>query len=215
MRTFLALAGLIAAALAVALALGVPQSLAVAALEQAPPVEGRLRLLTAKNGVVVLDDSYNAAPESMAAALNVLVQTSWKAARAGNFPEVARRRADEPRGHGPARRVAVLGDMRELGEFAGELHASVGRSVIDADVHLLITVGELAAEIAREAERYASDTNRPAPPHRHFADTAAAAAGIESLLAPLDCVLVKGSRAMEMETIVRALTGAREFNTHG
>ena len=199
-----------AAALSAGLALNIPGEVARNGLVGLKPVEGRLRTLSGSNSMTVIDDCYNAAPESMAAALDVLAKSAAMSSlksSAGSDGKMTRRPA--------VRRVAVLGDMRELGDYARELHWAVGRQVIDTRVDVLVTVGELAAEIANEAQRYALDTGRPCPLHSHFTDSSDAVKGIESIVAPLDLVLVKGSRAMAMETIVAALTGDRGAGTHG
>ena len=199
-----------AAAIAAGLALDIPVALAVNAFTGLKPVEGRLRPLRGKNWITVLDDCYNAAPESMATALEFLSASHSVLGTGLPLPSEC-----ETLVYAKMRRVAVLGDMRELGEAAPELHRVVGRQVVDAGVHLLITVGELAGMIAQEAERRAAEIGKPAPLHRAFANSDEAATGIEFLLAPLDYILVKGSRAMEMEKIVAALTGEEGTSAHG
>lgn len=121
----------------------------------------------------IIDDSYNAAPTSMQAALELL-------------------------GTVTARRVAVLGDMRELGHIEVEAHHEVGRwAAQHADV--LVAVGERGAWIAAGA--------RAAGMHAVYeaSDSAAAVPVLQAVLQSGDCVLVKGSRAMTMEHIVTAL----------
>jgi UDP-N-acetylmuramoyl-tripeptide--D-alanyl-D-alanine ligase len=104
----------------------------------------------------------------------------------------------EPKGNG--RRVAVLGDMRELGDYTNEGHRLVGRRAADV-VDLLVTVGELGAAIAAEAQEVQFN---PAALHvTHAADETIAL--LRTLLQPDDLVLVKGSRAVGMETIVSEL----------
>ncbi len=101
----------------------------------------------------------------------------------------------EPKGQG--RRVAVLGDMRELGDYTDEGHRLVGRRAADV-VDLLVTVGELGAAIAAEARGV-----RFNPAALHVTETAdETIALLRTLLRPDDLVLVKGSRAVGMETIV-------------
>jgi UDP-N-acetylmuramoyl-tripeptide--D-alanyl-D-alanine ligase len=127
----------------------------------------------AAHGVQVIDDSYNAAPTSMYAALELLQTVS-------------------------RRRVAVLGDMRELGHIEREAHADVGRWAAQwSDV--LIAVGERGAWIA-EAARQAGMAQVYAT-----ATVEHAIAQCRVVVQPEDCVLVKGSRAMGMEAIVAAL----------
>lgn len=137
----------------------------------------------AADDLTILDDCYNAGPESMTAALRTLRQLTGSGG------------------------VAVLGDMREMGGFAAELHYELGPDVVDAQLRLLVTVGELTPEIVRAARVYAKTKETELPQLRHFDTAAAATAHIRELVQAGDTVLVKGSRAMEMEHIVAALTG--------
>jgi UDP-N-acetylmuramoyl-tripeptide--D-alanyl-D-alanine ligase len=107
----------------------------VAGLQSA---SGQLRLVVVAgiNGATVIDDTYNASPASTIAALNVLADV-------------------QPRTRG--RRIAVLGDMRELGSYTDEGHKLVGRRAADL-VDVLITVGELGAAIAAEAREVSAST---------------------------------------------------------
>ncbi len=113
-------------ALAVSSELGIPLPQAAAALETWTGADGRMTVRAGLRNVTVLDDCYNAGPESVKAALETL-QTF------------------------EGRRVAILGDMRELGATAAELHESVGRNAAVSDLRLLITVGPLAKLIAQSA----------------------------------------------------------------
>ncbi|CEK12761.1 UDP-N-acetylmuramoyl-tripeptide--D-alanyl-D-alanine ligase [Chthonomonas calidirosea] len=178
-----------AAALAVALALDVPLEKALTALSQWPGAEGRMTSRRAQNGACVLDDCYNAGVESMLAALQTLASLT-----------------------GPENRVAVLGDMKELGDFALKAHQMVGQAVAQIGLRLLITVGDLAQQIAEEANR----NLQPGEPilHQHFPTSEEAAKNIGLHIRPSDTVLVKGSRAMQMEQIVSALTGTPTGETH-
>jgi UDP-N-acetylmuramoyl-tripeptide--D-alanyl-D-alanine ligase len=127
-------------------------------------------------GVTLIDDSYNANPISMHAALDDLV--------AGAAPD----------GH----RVAVLGDMLELGPRAREFHLEVGRQAERLGVDLLVTVGPLAAEMASEFSREV----------HVVADAGEAAALVPALLRAGDVVLVKGSRGVGLEAVCRSLARA-------
>jgi UDP-N-acetylmuramoyl-tripeptide--D-alanyl-D-alanine ligase len=150
--------------------------------------EGRVELaLTAGRGqryitpsrVTVIDDCYNANPISMRAALDDLNATA--AASDG------------------ARRIAVLGDMLELGPEEQEFHAQLGEQAAATGVDVLVTVGSLAAAIA---DRFNGETHA-------VADAREAAVVVPELLAPGDVVLVKASRGVGLELVCRAL-GARE-----
>ncbi len=170
-------------ALAVAKVLGVSIPQAIGALSAWEGAEGRMTVRTTADGITVLDDCYNAGPESMTAALKTLQQKTG--------------------GGG----VAVLGDMREMGEYAAGLHFELGPEAVDAQLRLLVTVGESTPEIVRGAQLYAAEQQAGMPQLQHFATTAEATAHIREWVHAGDTVLVKGSRAMEMEQIVAALTG--------
>ncbi len=145
----------------------------------------QLRLLATRglNDATVLDDTYNASPASTMAALNLL--------------------ADLPVQHG--RRIAVLGDMLELGSYEEEGHRKVGVRVADV-VDLLVTVGQRAQLIAEEALAAGL-----APDKVLALDNAEAAlVELRSILGPGDVVLVKGSRAVHMDEIATALTDTPE-----
>jgi UDP-N-acetylmuramoyl-tripeptide--D-alanyl-D-alanine ligase len=129
------------------------------------------------DGIVLIDDCYNANPMSMRAAI------------------------DELAGTAAARRVAVLGDMLELGARERDFHREIGAYARAAGVQLLVTVGPLAAEMAGA---FAGEAGAA----RQVADADAAAALLGALLRPGDAVLVKGSRALGLERIGQALSRA-------
>jgi UDP-N-acetylmuramoyl-tripeptide--D-alanyl-D-alanine ligase len=159
------------AAVAAAVALGVTPS---GRVEMAPSA-GRGRRMRLPSGITIIDDCYNANPMSMRAALDDLAAT---AARAPG-----------------ARRVAVLGDMLELGPEEREYHLQIGSHAAEVDVDLLVTVGPLAAAMS---ESFAGEV-------QCVADAAAAAAVLPELLAAGDVVLVKASRGVGLELVYRAL----------
>jgi UDP-N-acetylmuramyl pentapeptide synthase len=125
-------------------------------------------------GIVVVNDCYNANPMSMQAALTDLAATA------------------------PGRRVAVLGDMLELGPDERRFHAELGAHARDAGVDVLVTVGPLAAHAGAG---FAGGAVQSVP------DAATAAALLQSLLEPGDTVLVKGSRGVGLEVVTERLTG--------
>ena len=152
-------------------------------------IPGQLRLVVVPgvNGCTVIDDTYNASPASTVAALNLLADL-------------------EPKGQG--RRIAVLGDMRELGSFTDEGHGLVGRRAADV-AEVLVTVGELGAAIAAEAQAVQFDPSRLYITHSPDETVAL----LKSIVRGDDLVLVKGSRAVGMETIVgEIVTGEGENN---
>jgi UDP-N-acetylmuramoyl-tripeptide--D-alanyl-D-alanine ligase len=159
------------AALAAASAVGVVASGRVE-LELSPGRGQRARL---PDGVVLIDDCYNANPMSMRAALDDLA-------------------AFAPRSRHP-RRVAVLGDMLELGPDERRFHAEIGAAASAAEVDVLVTVGPLAAAMADRFDGEAYPV----------ADAGEAAALLPELLSPGDAVLVKASRGVGLEVVCRAL----------
>ncbi|MFC5570516.1 UDP-N-acetylmuramoyl-tripeptide--D-alanyl-D-alanine ligase [Lysobacter yangpyeongensis] len=160
------------AAASIALGLGVPLDVITAGLNAAEPVAGRLIANRLANGAVVIDDSYNANPGSLAAAIDTLAESS----RGGEG-------------------WLVLGDMRELGADAAQMHAEMGRRARAAGIRRLYTLGELSAEAGKA-----------------FGEGASAYDGHDALIAALRSelrdgvrVLVKGSRGSAMDRIVKAL----------
>ncbi len=159
------------AAMAVARSLGVPAEDAARAIGayKTPAMRQQIEDL---NGVTLIDDSYNASPDSMRSALDVLAsrQTAGK-------------------------KIAVLADMLELGEYSDEGHVQVGRWAREKGVDELLAVGPLAKGIAAGYGERA----------RWFATNGEAAACLKELLSPGDALLVKGSRSMHTEEIIAAL----------
>jgi UDP-N-acetylmuramoyl-tripeptide--D-alanyl-D-alanine ligase len=134
----------------------------------------RLKFVEGPNGSLLIDDTYNASPASMAAALRVL--------------------AEQP----AARRIAVLGDMLELGAVEEARHRELGRDAAGVAA-VLFTVGPRARWIA-EAARAAG-----APDVREFTSKEGLAEALRAELRPGDALLLKGSRGLALETVVAAL----------
>jgi UDP-N-acetylmuramoyl-tripeptide--D-alanyl-D-alanine ligase len=162
------------AALLCARELGVTVAESAPALARAAAEPGRMEIVTA-GGVALLLDHYNANPESALAALSAL--RTWPASR----------------------RIAVFGDMCELGEYAAEGHRAVGQAA--AFVNELYLVGDETAHVAQGAvaSGLKEERVRGFTTHRELADALAPA------LAPGDAVLIKGSRAARMEAISEVL----------
>ena len=156
------------AAIAVGLALGYsPGEMA----DLAPGIVfSRLRgeLVELPENAILINDSYNANPVSMRAALDHLATLEAS-----------------------GRRLAVLGEMRELGPDSAAYHREIGRHARDKGVELIIGVGELAAAYE---------------PDQHVPDAEAAADALAAALGPGDAVLVKGSRAVGLERVAEKLT---------
>jgi UDP-N-acetylmuramyl pentapeptide synthase len=137
---------------------------------------------TEVDGLVSINDAYNANPPAMRCALDTFAQTA-----------------------AAARRVVVLGDMRELGEASESFHRELGRWVAAGPWGLVVAVGQDALWIAEEAVAAGFSAGAV----RHFADTAAAAIGIRDLLLPDDTLLFKASRGMELERVEAAALAGR------
>jgi UDP-N-acetylmuramoyl-tripeptide--D-alanyl-D-alanine ligase len=127
------------------------------------------------SGAVVINDCYNANPLSMRAALDDLATHS-----------------------AAGRRIAILGDMLELGAGEAEAHRELADFVARSAVDVLVAVGPLSEVVARTFPRES----------HHVADTAAAARLAAELIRPGDVVLVKGSRGLALEAVTEALVAA-------
>jgi len=159
-------------ALAAGLEFGIPLENAVHSLSRAKIAGGRLQRRVIRQ-VVFLDDTYNANPDSMMAALVTL----------RSLP-------------GTGHRIAVLGRMGELGDYAAEGYRRTGLAA-GGSADILVTVGAEASAIA-EAAREAGLSRI-----HEVGDTASAARMLASLARPGDMVLVKGSRSARMETVIQ------------
>jgi alanine racemase len=164
------------AALAVGDHFGIDRDDAIAALGRAVPVPGRLRPLPGRDGSLLLDDTYNAAPRSVLAGLATL--------------------AGLPGGM----RIAVLGDMAELGELSEDLHRKVGREAA-AVVDLLVIQGNSAAWAADAARKAGMEADQVIVTFT----AEEAAAEVVSRLGPDVVVLIKGSATARMERVVELL----------
>ena len=145
---------------------GVPSAAAEQAIAEQPPVPGRLDILEVGD-IVLIDDAYNANPLSMRLGLDTLAE----------------------RGAGASRRVAILGDMKELGTASPQYHDEIGRYARHrADV--VIGVGEAA---------------RAYEPDRWFATSRECAQAVDRLVRPGDCVLVKASNSVGLDVVAAQL----------
>ena len=164
-------------AAAIALAEGMPWD---AILDGLQNTQSQLRLVAVQGprGALLLDDTYNAAPSSVIAALNLLAELE-------------------------GRRIAVLGDMLELGEFEERGHRMVGARVAEV-AEELVAVGERARWIADEAARAGLGAARISA----VPDSTAATELLRSRIGEGDVVLIKGSRGMHMDAIIAGLEEA-------
>jgi len=169
----------IAAALAAASAFEIPLAEALEALRGYEPPPGRCRLLAGKHGSVIIDDSYNSSPAAVEEALATLKAFPLPAGRQGM----------------PGRRIAVLGDMLELGRYSVLEHERLA-PVVSASADLIATVGIRARAFASapgSAEVVQYESSR------------AAAAALPGLVREGDVILVKGSQSIRTERVVEAL----------
>ncbi|OZI20121.1 UDP-N-acetylmuramoyl-L-alanyl-D-glutamate--2,6-diaminopimelate ligase [Bordetella genomosp. 9] len=155
------------AATACALAVGAPLASVCAGLAGFSAVSGRMQRQQLSDGTLLVDDTYNANPDSVRAAIDVLAQL-------------------------PAPRVLVLGDMGEVGANGPAMHREVGEYARDRGIDLLLTLGKAAGDAAMA-----------------FGPTARACESVEEIVTALRgsaarAVLVKGSRFMRMERVVKA-----------
>jgi len=171
------LANILAAA-AVALEFNVPLADVAARTASLRPASRRGEIVRLPSGITVIDDSYNANPTATRRALDVLAQSEAN------------------------RRVAVLGEMLELGDQAAALHEGVGRAAAVARIDLLLTVGGPPAAALADAAIVAG---LPRSRVRHFPTSDDAAADLMSFVRGGDLVLVKGSRGIRTDRVVERL----------
>lgn len=170
------------AAAAVALELGMPLAAAAAGLSEASIVsKRRMEVSTRPDGVTVIDDTFNANPDSVRVALR-------------NQAAIA----------GDRRRWVVLGEMAELGETAVTEHEAIGAYAVELGVTRIVATGPRASGIATGAQNVASGDTEVV----EVADTAEAAALLAARLEPGDVVLVKGSKVAHMEHVTAAMLAA-------
>ncbi|MEO0082609.1 MAG: UDP-N-acetylmuramoyl-tripeptide--D-alanyl-D-alanine ligase [candidate division WOR-3 bacterium] len=146
------------------------------ALVRFTPPEKRLRVHRLGK-VTLIDDSYNANPQSMAVAVELLCRNA-----------------------APGHRVAFLGDMLELGEYAVEAHSRLGQ-IVSTCLDRVAFVGPLGEHAASVAIKAGMDAKR----FRLFADAGQLLSELFDMIRPGDTILVKGSRAMKMELVTQAI----------
>jgi len=168
------------AAAAAAFAVGASLSAIEEGLATYRSLAGRMQLHTLRCGAKLIDDTYNANPQSMAAALKSL----------SAMAHAENRRA-----------IAVLGDMGELGEFATEAHRDLGEEAASIGTQFLIGVGKHASEISEGARAAGLSPERII----ETATTDEAATALRKLLDAGDLLLLKGSRSVGMERIIEVL----------
>jgi len=171
-------------AIAIGMELGLGRPAVARGLAECRPLKMRLELREF-NGVQLLDDAYNANADSMIVALQTLRDLPCK-----------------------GRRVAVLGDMAELGSHSESAHEEVGRRAAELGIGQLFAVGKMASSMARAARD--AGLNRVF----EFADVATAAAAVKSFVKGGDVVLMKASRAARFERIAELLRAGELVRTN-
>ncbi len=166
------------AATAAAVGMGIDLAHISPGIESVSQFAGRLELKTGPRGSLIIDDTYNANPESMKAALEVLVEVA-----------------------GEGRRFAAISDMLELGSASREAHENLGGPVTAAGLTMLVTLGEGGSAVGRSA----IEAGMPPDRLKHADGHEDAARILSEILEKGDALLVKGSRGMQMERIVTNL----------
>jgi UDP-N-acetylmuramoyl-tripeptide--D-alanyl-D-alanine ligase len=169
----------IAAAMAVVKLLGENLAIAAKSLSRAAQVPGRSRLIEGINGSTIIDDTYNSSPVAVEEALKTLKETKV------------------PRG---GRRIAILGDMLELGRYTIEAHKAIGEKAAKV-AKILVTVGiRSRATFGSAIEADLSEENA-----YHFENSIEAGRFMKNKIGKGDLILIKGSQGMRMEKVVEAL----------
>lgn len=168
------------AAIAVGRVTGMSMKAIAQGLERMQDVSGRLSILEGMRNITIIDDCYNASPVSMQASLEILK----------TFPR-------------SGTRVAILGDMYELGDFSEAGHRMVGDEVAIQHIDQLIAIGEQSAWLAEQA------LHKGTPSVAHFRTIEEAQAKLPEFIKDGSIVLVKASRGMQLEKMVTFLQRSR------
>lgn len=139
----------------------------------------RQRLISIPGKYTIIDDTYNASPDSMKASINVLAELPCK-----------------------GKKIAVLGDMHELGVDSAAYHYEVGKYAADKAIDELVVIGELSQNIMRAVQESESDIKCYT-----FKDNGEVALYLLSVMEPDDIVLIKGSNSMRLNEIVNNMLG--------
>lgn len=164
-------------AIAVGLSCGINLIKCVEAVSKMKPVSGRLNLIEGVNNSLIFDDSYNSSPLAVEMAIETLSEYPAK------------------------RRIAVLGDMKELGEFSQSEHQRIGESLRARDVWFLFTVGKEAKHFAEGARKSGFDTAKIF----EFENSTDAGEAVKQVIKEGDLILVKGSQSTRMEKTVEKI----------
>lgn len=160
-------------AIAIGLSLNIEMDLCIQGVEHFELTKNRMDIIALKDDVKVIDGTYNANLDSMISSLDVL-------------------------SHYPSRKIAVLADMLELGEFEEDLHRQVGQKVAQSDIDVLLCVGQASQYIIDEAKRFGVSAY-------HFDDNEELIDYLSDFIEPEDVILIKGSNGMHLKEIVEYL----------
>jgi UDP-N-acetylmuramoyl-tripeptide--D-alanyl-D-alanine ligase len=165
------------AALSVAVALKMNAVDVVGALENFEPLPGRLRLLPGRDNTFLLDDTYNASPASTRAALEVMGELM------------------------APRKIAILGDMLELGSDTKEEHAALAPTIRESDIHVIVTVGEHMRALHERLLQEGFSRKQVL----WLPDPLSAVEALVNIIRSDDLILIKGSQGMRMELVTEQL----------
>jgi UDP-N-acetylmuramoyl-tripeptide--D-alanyl-D-alanine ligase len=164
-------------AIAVAKVRGVNIENAVSLLQSHESPKGRMNVLSGLNDSVIIDDTYNSSPDAVVSALETL-----KSIQTGG------------------RKIAILGDMMELGKYSADQHREIGKKVAEV-ANILVTVGSRSYATADEAIK----SGMKAENVMSFDRSVEVAGTLFPMIKPNDVILVKGSQSIRMERVVKAL----------
>jgi UDP-N-acetylmuramoyl-tripeptide--D-alanyl-D-alanine ligase len=150
----------------------------IKSLNNNKPLSGRMRVIPGIKDSIIIDDTYNSSPESSLSALDSIKSIS-----------------------SPARKIAVFGDMLELGHYTEKGHQAVGERVSESDINILILVGERARDIGRGALK----TGFKKDNIFNFSEKKEAIEFIKNKIEPRDIILVKASQGGRLEKLVEAI----------
>lgn len=165
------------AAIAVGIEMKIPMDTIVDGIASYSPGNMRQNIISF-NGIKIINDAYNASPQSMQAAINVLEELCAK-----------------------TRGIAVLGDMLEMGDMSAKLHYSVGSFIKDKKIDYLLTIGNQSKNIIQAV----ADSGNQNITLQHFENNNDALKYIFSIIRQGDYILIKGSRGMRMEEIAEGI----------
>jgi UDP-N-acetylmuramoyl-tripeptide--D-alanyl-D-alanine ligase len=148
-------------------------------LKEIPPVPGRMEVLSGIKNSVIIDDAYNASPESAFSALKTIEEVKYSFAK----------------------KIFVLGDMLELGDYSNEGHYAVGKKAKEVGVDILVTIGEKSLETARGA----IDAGFSREKIFSFNKVEDAFTFLNEKISERDVVLIKASRGMKLEKLIEQL----------